>query len=1114
MAKDRLPGAGGLILIDHLRAYPAEIALIVGVIVTLVAAVVGLLVLNRRLWQARQHARRAIEQREKMAEDVPVGIFSLVEHPGGEKAIEYVSDRCLDLLGVSREAIEQRFENVYSRIHPDDIDRVSARTASDVAVEPWEMEFRVCRAQRIGVLRVAAIPRQQDGVIYWSGIVSDLTEQREAELQFQTLFQQSPLAIMVHDPDSGELIDANSAAWHAYGFEDFESFRSARLFQDAPYRREEAMQLVRRAAGGERQHFEWMSRDRNGRAFWEIVSLVPIMLGGRLRVLSTAVDITRRRASEKALAKREALLEAMSRLSGTGGWELDVVSGEVHWTEQTFRIHDLPVTESVPLEKALAFYGNDSRQCLEAALEKVIEAGKGYDLTLSMTTGSGRVIKVRSLCQPELEDGKVVRLIGAFQDITEDTRNKQRLADAERRFRGLFEHAPVNIIVHDSETGDIVDANPAAWRAYGADSLDHFQQSKDRIWAESPFGTSEALERIRQARTAPIDPFDWLCQRIDGTQFWQQVSLTPIRFGQRDFVLAACVDVTLRREAENLLRESEQRFRRLLEDVPGVAILGYRADGRIRYWNKAAEELYGYSEDEAMGQDLVDLLVPAEDAPAYRDLMQALQEKKEVEADEFTLFRRNGSRVTVFSNHTAVYRVGQPADLFRIDIDLTERKRHERELMRIANYDALTGLPNRHLMAEIMRELCARSDRTKETLAICYLDLDDFKPINDRFGHDIGDQVLVEVASRLRAMVRGSDLVSRLGGDEFVVLLTAIDDAQHLEHRLSSVLARIAEPISIGELSVTVHASIGVTLYPSDGADPDTLLRHADQAMYRAKGLGRNCFNLFDTLLEDQAQLRRQQLAEIESGLSASQFQLHYQPKVHLKSGKLFGFEALVRWHHPENGWLGPDAFLPFLEQSELEPVFGAAMIEQALEAMATWRRTGLSVRVSVNVSGPHLLRPGFVDQLAQQLQQYAEVEPGQLCLEIVESAAVADLDLAVKVLHKVRDLGVEVAIDDFGTGYSTLSYLRTLPADELKIDRSFVLEMLQDQSDEAIVRSVIGLADAFGIRVVAEGVETEAHVKRLIELGCELGQGYAFAPAMEPDKVLDWIKSSAKTET
>ncbi|MCH8478898.1 MAG: EAL domain-containing protein [Wenzhouxiangella sp.] len=1095
----------------YLPATTFDVALAAWIFLPMLASVVGLVILNRRLAFARESARQAIGQRDAMAEDVPVGIFSLIEHPDGTRSIEYFSDRCLNLLGVAREAVEARFDNVFSQIHAEDMDRIAQRMEqAREAVAPWATEFRVLHGQRTAVLRMEATPRVQNGLIYWSGIVSDVTEQREAELRFQTLFQQSPLSIIVHDPDSGEVIDANPAAWQAYGFDDFETLRRRRRQKEPPYGEDEAMTLIRRAAAGEPQHFEWKSFDRDGQVFWEMVSLVPVMLRGRLCVFSTALDITDRRASEQALAEREALLEAVSRLSGTGGWQLEAADQKVRWTDHTFRIHELPISATVPLEQALSFYTADSRRQLEVALVHAMETGEGYDLTLEMKTATGRQITVRSLCQPELKDGKVVRLIGAFQDVTEAVRNQRRLAEAERRFRRLVENAPVNILVHDAQTGEILDANPAAVRAYGAGSLAELQQRKSEIWADAPYDLTEALDRIHQARTSPAGPFDWLCRRLDGTEFWQLVSLTPARIEQRDCVLAACVDVSLRREAENLLRESEERFRHLLKGVPGVAVIGYHSDGRIHYWNKAAEEFYGYAETEALDQDVVELLVPAEQASRYRDIMHELIRTGEIEGGELNLRQRDGTLVTVFASHAFVHGPGRSDELFRIDIDLTERKRHEHELMQIANYDSLTGLPNRHLMAEMMRELCARSRRNDETLAVCYLDLDDFKPINDRHGHDVGDQVLVMVAERLRHMVRGSDLVSRLGGDEFVILLTDAGDGTGLETRLRGLLDNIAQPMQIGKLLLRVHASIGVTLYPTDGSDPDSLLRHADQAMYRAKAQGRNRFSLFDTVMEDRARERRRFLVEIERGLESGQFQLHFQPKVRLETGELFGFEALVRWHHPERGLLGPGGFLPYLDQSELEPVFGEAMIAQALERMAAWHEAGREVKISVNVSGAHLLRPGFVEWLGAALGKHPAIAADQLCLEIIESAAVADLHSAVPVLQTVRDLGVEVSIDDFGTGYSSLSYLRTLPVDELKIDRSFVLDMLNDASDEAIVRSVIGLAAAFGIRVVAEGVETEAHVRRLLELCCDLGQGYAFSPAIDPQDVLGWIQSSS----
>ena len=553
------------------------------------------------------------------------------------------------------------------------------------------------------------------------------------------------------------------------------------------------------------------------------------------------------------------------------------------------------------------------------------------------------------------------------------------------------------------------------------------------------------------------------------------------------------------------LQESENRFRRILQDVDGVAVQGYRTDGSVSYWNRASEVLYGYSEEEARASTLFDLIIPEAMREEVRANVAAVADGGEIPNGELELLRKDGSTVSVYSSHTVLRIPGTEPELFCIDIDLTERRAHEQALHRMANYDSLTGLPNRRLLADLIQQLMARAERRPEGFALCYLDLDDFKPINDQHGHDVGDEVLIAVARRLRNHVRGSDLVARLGGDEFVVVLDDLGEGPELDRRLRVLLEEVARPISINGLALQIGASVGVTLYPTDSADADTLLRHADQAMYRAKTRVASPYSLFDVELETKERHRRECLAEIEEGLNEGQFRLHYQPKINLETTAVEGFEALVRWHLPSGEILSPMEFLPDLDQSDLELRFGEAMIAQALAQISEWQSRGLDIKVSVNVAGPHLLSDGFVDSLAALLTRLPGARPELLTLEVLESAAVGDLERAMKVLTDVRGLGVHVSLDDFGTGYSSLSHLRSLPVDEVKIDRSFVRDMLEDMGDRKIVQSVVGLASAFGLRAVAEGVETQAHVDALRELGCQYAQGYLFARPMPVDKVAGW---------
>ncbi len=1058
--------------------------------------------------QEPDHLAERVEQYERMARYLPIGLHEAVDDVPGGPRLAYISDRALALFGVSRQAAEADLYAAFANVHPEDRERVAqVHEQARAAGAPLSVEARFIVDGRQRWLRIESWPRQLSGGRSWSGYTSDVTERREAENRFRLLFEQSPLAIILHEVETGQVLDANPAAWESYGLDSLQALQERDLWSDPPYSQADALARIQAAARGQPQRFEWRSLDAHGRTFWELVSLVPVVLGGRQRVFATAVDITELRVTEQRLAEREALLSAMSRLAAVGGWSLDLASGALQWTEQTFRLHGLPTDTDLSVTDALSFYVAEDRLLLEQALERAREQGEPYELTLRLKNALGQELVTRSICRPVQHDGRVIRLVGAFQDITD-------LADAERRFRAIFEQSPVSILVQDAASGELLDANQQAWRGWGYDSLEAFRDAQSHAWLDAEYGADQALKRMRRAMKKGGDRFEWPSRHADGSVVWHDVTLTPVTLSGRACALAVCLDITRRRESERRLRESEERFRRILQDIDGVSVQGYALDGRVRYWNRASEHLYGYTESEALAGNLLDLIIPPEMREQVRFDLQRVAEGGGIENGELDLMRKDGSRVPVYSSHTVLRRSGEEPELFCVDIDLSERKAHEEALDRLAHYDALTGLPNRRLMGILLEQMMTRVRRSETAFALCYLDLDDFNPINDQFGHEMGDQMLVAIAQRLRRLVRGSDLIARLGGDEFVLALDGVGDGPELERRLQFILDGVARPVVLAGQRLAVGGSIGVTLYPQDEADPDTLLRHADHAMYRAKALGRNQFCLFDVEIAARVSEQRRRLSEIATGLDQEQFRLHYQPKVNLASGKVAGFEGLVRWHHPGSGVLAPMSFLPVLERTELEVRFGAYIIDQALKQLEEWLQAGLDLSLSVNVSGPHLLSEGFVETLRELLGRCPAVPPARLELEIVESAAVTDLERAVAVLLEVRKLGLQVSLDDFGTGYSSLSHLRSLPVDEVKIDQSFVRDMLTDLNDYNIVRSVIGLADAFDLRVVAEGVETAEHADALRTLGCELVQGYAFARPMAAEEVVAWLATQSSASS
>jgi diguanylate cyclase (GGDEF)-like protein len=420
------------------------------------------------------------------------------------------------------------------------------------------------------------------------------------------------------------------------------------------------------------------------------------------------------------------------------------------------------------------------------------------------------------------------------------------------------------------------------------------------------------------------------------------------------------------------------------------------------------------------------------------------------------------------------------------------------------------------LLADRLQQAILQSQRRRRSLAVVFLDLDGFKAVNDRHGHATGDSLLITLAQRMKAALREGDTLARMGGDEFVAILVDLEQTQDCDPVLDRLLLAASAPFEAGAAVLHVSASMGVTVYPQDGSDADLLMRHADQAMYAAKQACRNRYHLFDVDHEVAVKTRRESLDRMRMALERNEFVLCYQPKVNISNRVVVGVEALIRWQHPERGLLAPMEFLPIVEDHPISIAIGEWVIATALQQMSDWQTAGLIMPTSVNLSALQMQQSGFVDWLSGMLRAHPDVPPHQLELEILETSALEDLGEVSQTMQACRAVGVRFALDDFGTGYSSLTYLKHLPAEMIKIDQSFVRDMLTDVDDLAIVRGVVGLSVAFGRAVIAEGVETEAHCAQLLLMGCDLVQGFGIARPMPgqalPGWVADWTAAGSWT--
>ncbi|MBK58200.1 MAG: GGDEF domain-containing protein [Pseudomonas sp.] len=527
--------------------------------------------------------------------------------------------------------------------------------------------------------------------------------------------------------------------------------------------------------------------------------------------------------------------------------------------------------------------------------------------------------------------------------------------------------------------------------------------------------------------------------------------------------------------------------------------------GMITYINDQFCAISGYSREELIGANHR-LLNSGHHSPEFfRNLWRTIADGR-IWKGEICNRRKDGSMYWVNSTIVPIMddMASRVEKYISIRFDVTEKQELLEALQWRASHDVLTALPNRVYLHDRMHQAIAAAHRHQRSLAVCILDLDGFKAVNDRFGHAIGDMLLVEVANRLTREMRTEDLLARLGGDEFVLLLDQVDELL-LPAALQRILDVIAVPFHIDGNLLNVAGSLGVSIYPKDNEGPDTLLRHADQAMYEAKQNGRNRYRFFDVSISNETRAAFQTIECMRHALERDELELHYQPKVNLRSGTVTGFEALLRWNHPARGMLLPDTFLPAVERTDLIIDIGEWVIDRALQQIESWVGEGHHWPVSVNIAARHFQLPDFVQRLRILLGRHPSVSPHYLDIEILESTAIDNLEHVSQCLIDCQKIGITFSLDDFGTGFSSLNYLKRLPAQTIKIDKSFIRDILHDKEDLALSEAIINLSHTFEREVIAEGVETSLQESMLLGLGCYLAQGYGIAAPMPAHEVAEW---------
>ena len=938
--------------------------------------------------------------------------------------------------------------------------------------------------------------------------------QRLTGTKFSTAFRAAPGIIAISDLETGKYTEVNQAVERILGYSPAEVIGRTGIelgIWEFLEERADILEELRLASRLSNREIHLLAR--NGEKHRALLSAEVVEIDRRSCVLSSILDITDYRAALDALHQRDLSYQTLFNI----GVDIALV----------YRIDDKgraagPFLEVNDAACALLGYGreeflemvpsslSDVSNWLNTGRQILKERALNFDTHLRCKDGNKLPVQVRARLL--VLDGRntvmvVCREAGAAS-VQDD-----RTADVERKYRSIFENA-VEGIYQSTPDGRVLSANPALARMLGYDSPEAMIASELNIASRSyvhPEQRETLLGFLEKDSSYANQEFQIF--RRDGTQIWVSDNARIVRDenGEIQYYEGIIQDVTDRKLAELALTESEEKYRTLVDTNQDGVFMSQ--GGKLIYANQTLAKLLGYDTADIIGKPVLELI--ANESRGFAEQLAAdLPDKESSDPQEIYLLHRDGKTQVLVS--TSIGRVNwhDQAAITGTVRDVTEHKKTEQELVYSAYHDALTGLPNRSFFLErLTRAIEHSGKRGSDRFAVLFLDLDRFKLINDSLGHTFGDQLLVSIAKRLRACLRPSDLIARHGGDEFTILvenIQGLDEATAVADRAHEELARA---FNVGGHDVFSTASIGIVIGAPHYKHPDEVLRDADTAMYRAKAAGKSGYVVFDDTMHEQVKENLKLETELRHALQRGEFRVFYQPIMELATGKLRGFEALVRWDHPTRGMVAPAEFLSVAEETGLIIPIGWWVMETACTQLNNWRKRFKHLSddfsMSVNIANRQFAHWVLPQRVARVLD-LTGVAPKNLCLEITETVFMDNPELAAETIGRLKSIGVNLQMDDFGTGYSSLSALRTFKLDTLKIDRSFITGIERNRRERAIVRTITVLAADLGMDVVAEGIENVRQLELLRALGCRKGQGYYFSKPFSTSDAENYLKALA----
>jgi diguanylate cyclase (GGDEF)-like protein/PAS domain S-box-containing protein len=824
-------------------------------------------------------------------------------------------------------------------------------------------------------------------------------------------------------------------------------------------------------------------------------------LAEEFNILAVALQVR-----EIAIREAEERWQFALDSAGHGVWDWNPKTDEVYLSPAWKRMLGYADDELASSSEAWhALLHPDDLPRVQAAIKRHLDGESDlYRMTYRMRSRDGEYRWILAIGRLMQHDGQPLRMIGTHTDITEQRRTQDKLEQlmlalqqSESRYRGFFTESKAVMLLIDPADGRIIDANPVASTFYG---YSHEELLALKITDINLLTHDEVAGEMVRALKENRDHFIFPHRLKDGTVRTVEVYSGPYHYQNRLVLYSIIHDITDRIEAERGMREAATVF-----SATSEAIMITDAAGIIKRVNPAFTLMTGYESAESVGQTPRLLKSGRHDNFYYEEMWSQLQHEGRWEGEVWNR-RKNGEIFPVWQIISVVHdKNDKVAEYVSLFIDITQKKRSEAEIVYRANYDALTGLPNRNLLSERLGQAIKQARRESSSVAVMFVDLDFFKQVNDTLGHAIGDRLLQSVAERMRLCVRETDTIARLGGDEFVVLLADIESSAAAGVVAEKIISEMVTPFKLDGHEIHIGASIGITLFPDDGTDVETLFRNADLAMYRAKNAGRNNAQFFEITLTTEALERRSLENDLRGALGRGEFHLNYQPVIKLADGTVVGAEALLRWRHPQKGEIGPDQFVPVAEETGLIREIGAWVFAEGCRQLAAWQAAGHTLTLAINVSVRQLPEDLSVRHILTVIGQY-NLTPRQIILEITEGVLLTDSPGMRDWFLDAGAAGLQLAIDDFGTGYSSLAYLKRFPVHHVKIDKSFVRDMATDSADRALVDAILAMAHSLGLSVVAEGVETVEQAELLRDRACELAQGYHYSRPITAEAFTDLL--------